>query len=139
MFNVKDLRAYHGEDLRASLFSQLWGIDAGASINTLNIGNSALIIEELDWGGHDTLNTCENSSGTTSTNSARIGSTSFGISFSLSVSSIATKAITFKPAMISFSNSDFDNKEFYSAGLEAGAIAGFNDFKTILCSSLRNV
>ena len=31
MFNVKDLRAYHGEDLRASLFS--------------------LIIEELDWGG----------------------------------------------------------------------------------------
>ena len=28
MFNVKDLRAYHGEDLRASLFSQLWVIDA---------------------------------------------------------------------------------------------------------------
>ena len=26
-FNVKDLRLYHGEDLRASLFSQLWGID----------------------------------------------------------------------------------------------------------------
>ena len=24
--------------------------DAGASINTPNIGNSALIIEELDWG-----------------------------------------------------------------------------------------
>ena len=61
MFNVKDLRAYHGEDLRASLFSQLWGIDAGASINTPNIGNSALIIEELDWGGQDALNTCENS------------------------------------------------------------------------------
>ena len=59
MFNVKDLRAYHGEDLRASLFSQLWGIDAGASINTPNIGNSALIIEELDWGGKDALNTCE--------------------------------------------------------------------------------
>ena len=40
MFNVKVLRAYHGEDLRASLFFQLWGIDAGASINTPNIGNS---------------------------------------------------------------------------------------------------
>ena len=37
-FNVKDLRPYHGEDLRASLFSQLWGIDAGAS--TTNIENS---------------------------------------------------------------------------------------------------
>ena len=36
-------------------------IDAGASINTPNIGNSALIIEELDWGGQDALNTCENS------------------------------------------------------------------------------
>ena len=35
--------------------------DAGASINTPNIGNSALIIEELDWGGEDGLNTCENS------------------------------------------------------------------------------
>ena len=35
--------------------------DAGASINTPNIGNSALIIEELDWGGQDALNTCENS------------------------------------------------------------------------------
>ena len=61
MFNVKDLRAYHGEDLRASLFSQLWGIDAGASINTPNIENSALIIEELDWGGQDALNACEKS------------------------------------------------------------------------------
>ena len=61
MFNVKDLRAYHGEDLRASLFFQLWGIDAGASINTPDIGNLALIIEELDWGGQDALNTCENS------------------------------------------------------------------------------
>ena len=30
-FNVKDLMPYHGEDSRASLFSQLWGIDAGAS------------------------------------------------------------------------------------------------------------
>ena len=48
MFNVKDLRAYHGEDLRASLFSQLWGIDERDSINTPNIGNSALIIEESD-------------------------------------------------------------------------------------------
>ena len=35
--------------------------DAGAPINTPNIGNSALIIEELDWGGQDVLNTCENS------------------------------------------------------------------------------
>ena len=35
--------------------------NARASINTPNIGNSALIIEELDWGGHDALNTCENS------------------------------------------------------------------------------
>ena len=61
MFNVKDLRAYHGEDLRASLFSQLWGINARASISTPNIGNSALIIEELDWGGQDALNKCENS------------------------------------------------------------------------------
>ena len=61
MFNVKDLRVYHGEDLRASLFSQLWGIDAGASINTPNIGSSALIIKELDWGGQKALNACENS------------------------------------------------------------------------------
>ena len=61
MFNVKDLRAYHDEDLRASLFFQLWGIDARASINTLNIGSSALIIEEFDWGGKKALNTCENS------------------------------------------------------------------------------
>ena len=60
MFNVKDLRAYHGEDLRASLFSQLWWIDVGPSINTPNIGSSALIIEELDWGGQKALNTCEN-------------------------------------------------------------------------------
>ena len=37
------------------------GGDAGASINTPNIGNSALIIEELDWGDQDALNTCENS------------------------------------------------------------------------------
>ena len=37
-FNVKDLRPYHGEDLRASLFSQLWWIDAGAS--TTNNENS---------------------------------------------------------------------------------------------------
>ena len=61
MFNVKDLRAYHGEDLRTSLFSQLWGIDVGPSINTPNIASSALIIEELDWGGQKALNTYENS------------------------------------------------------------------------------
>ena len=35
--------------------------DAGASINTQNIGSSALIIKELDWGGQKALNTCENS------------------------------------------------------------------------------
>ena len=60
MFNVKDLRAYHSKDLK-SLFSQLLGIDAGASINTPNIRSSALIIEELDWGGQKALNTCEKS------------------------------------------------------------------------------
>ena len=44
------------------MVDKLWGKhDAGASINTPNIGNSALIIEELDWGGQDALNTCENS------------------------------------------------------------------------------
>ena len=37
-FNVKDLRPYHSEDLRGNLFSQLWGIDAGAF--TTDIGNS---------------------------------------------------------------------------------------------------
>ena len=31
IFNVKDLRSYHGEDLRASLFAQLWVIDEGAT------------------------------------------------------------------------------------------------------------
>ena len=41
--------------------SRMKEVDAGASINTPNIGNSALIIEELDWGGQDALNTCENS------------------------------------------------------------------------------
>ena len=61
MFNVKDLRAYHDEDLRVSLFSQLWEIDTGASINTPNIESSSLIIEELDWGCQKALNTCENS------------------------------------------------------------------------------
>ena len=34
--------------------------DAGASINTPNIGSSTLIIEELDWGSQEALNTCEN-------------------------------------------------------------------------------
>ena len=72
-------------------------------------------------------------------NLLRFGSTSFGISFSLSVSSTATKAITSKPALISLSYSDFDNKEFFSSGLDAGGIAGFKGAKTILCPSLRNV
>ena len=43
IFNVKDLRPYHVEDLRASILSQLWGIDAGAS--TINLGNSILIMK----------------------------------------------------------------------------------------------
>ena len=54
-FNVKDLRPYHGEDLRASLFSQLWGIYARAS--TTYIGNSILIMKNLDSGGCETLET----------------------------------------------------------------------------------
>ena len=43
-FNVKDLRPYHGEDLRVSLFSQLWGIDSGTS--STNIKNSPFIMED---------------------------------------------------------------------------------------------
>ena len=35
--------------------------DVGASINTITIGSSALIIEEFDWKGQKALNTCENS------------------------------------------------------------------------------
>ena len=54
-FNVKDLRSYHGEDLRASLFPQLWGIDAGVS--TTYIGNSILIMENSHFGGYETLGT----------------------------------------------------------------------------------
>ena len=54
-FNVKDLRSYYGEDLRISLFSQLWGIGVGAF--TTYIGNSILIIENLDLGGCETLET----------------------------------------------------------------------------------
>ena len=46
-------------DLDGNQFTE--PIDAGASINTPNIGKSALIIEELDWGGQDALNTCEKS------------------------------------------------------------------------------
>ena len=40
---------------------EVWHTDVGASIKTPNIRNSTLIIEELGWGGQDTLNTCENS------------------------------------------------------------------------------
>ena len=54
-FNVKDLRLYHGEDLRARLFSQLWGIDVGAS--TTYIENSILILEISYSGGYETLET----------------------------------------------------------------------------------
>ena len=53
IFSVKDLRTYHGEDLRANLFSQLWGIDARAS--TTNLGNSILIMENSDSGVCETL------------------------------------------------------------------------------------
>ena len=61
-FDIKELRPYHGEDLRASLFSQLWGIDAGASTtNNGNsifiIGNSIFIMENSDSGGFETLET----------------------------------------------------------------------------------
>ena len=54
-FNVKDLRPYHGEDLRASLFSQLWGIDVGASATY--IGNLILVMKNSDLGGCETLET----------------------------------------------------------------------------------
>ena len=37
IFNVKELRPYHGEDLQASLFSQLWGIDVELLQHTLGI------------------------------------------------------------------------------------------------------
>ena len=50
--NVKDLRSYQGEDLRASLFSQPWGIDTGAS--TTNIENSILIMENSGSRGCET-------------------------------------------------------------------------------------
>ena len=53
--NVKDLRFYHGEVLKASPFCQLWGIVAGAS--TTNIGNSIFIIKKLDSRGRETLET----------------------------------------------------------------------------------
>ena len=49
IFNVKDLRPYHGEDLRASLFFELWGIDAGVCITTN--GNLTLIMEDSDLKG----------------------------------------------------------------------------------------
>ena len=55
-FNVKDLRPYHGEDLRTSLFSQLRRIDARAY--TTNIGNLTLIIENSNSGGCKTLASC---------------------------------------------------------------------------------
>ena len=53
--NVKDLRPYHGEDLRSSICSQLWGIDAEAS-TTYN-ENSILIMENSYSGGCETLDT----------------------------------------------------------------------------------
>ena len=54
-FNVKDLKPYHGKDLRASLFSQLWEIFAGAS--TTYIGNSILIMENSNSRGCETIET----------------------------------------------------------------------------------
>ena len=49
IFNVKDLRLYHGEELRTSLFSKLWRIDAGAPTTTN--GNLTSIMEYLDLEG----------------------------------------------------------------------------------------
>ena len=49
IFNVKDLRSYHGENLRASPFSELWGIDAGASTTTN--ANLTLIMENSNLEG----------------------------------------------------------------------------------------
>ena len=54
-FNVKDLMPYYGEDSRASLFSQLWGIDAEASI--INIRNSIFIMENSNSRGLGTFET----------------------------------------------------------------------------------
>ena len=54
-------RPFYGMIPGTRLVLSFPSIDAGASIITPNIGNSALIIEELDWGGQDALNTCENS------------------------------------------------------------------------------
>ena len=54
-FNAKYLRPYHGEDLRASLFSQLWGIDAKALTPTTR--NLGLIMENLDSRGYEALET----------------------------------------------------------------------------------
>ena len=54
-FNVKDLRPYHGEDLRQVFFFQLWRIDARSS--TTYIENSILILENSDSGGCETLET----------------------------------------------------------------------------------
>ena len=53
--NVKDLRFYQGEDLRASLYSQPWGIYAEAS--TTNTRNLILIMENSDFRGCETLET----------------------------------------------------------------------------------
>ena len=54
-FNVKDLGPSHDEDLRASPFSKLRGIDAGAS--TTNNGNLIFIMENSFPGGFETLET----------------------------------------------------------------------------------
>ena len=54
-FNVKDLRPYYDKDLRESLFSQLWGIYAGAS--TTYIRNSILIMENSNSRGCETMET----------------------------------------------------------------------------------
>ena len=52
-FDVKDLRPYLGENLRASFFYQLWGIDV--EVSTTTIVNSILIMKNLDSGGCETL------------------------------------------------------------------------------------
>ena len=52
-FNVKDLRPYHGEDLKTSLFYQLWGIDASAiprfEDSIESIGEKGTFEDQVNW------------------------------------------------------------------------------------------
>ena len=53
MFDSELIESSSSSSSSSSLSSRIRVLqyDAGASINKPNIGNSALIIEELDWGG----------------------------------------------------------------------------------------